>query len=208
VGIVADARLNTLRGDPDAAMYLAAAQMGATRAWLVVRSTGDPASLTAPIRHILQAKNKDVIFDEVATMEATLESALADFRVVSVSLSVLAAVALLLTAIGLYGVLAYHVSQRTHELGIRIALGAGHHQVLSLVIRRGLVLVGFGLLIGLAGAYGSSRFLEQLLFETRPLDPGIYLGATTFLGLIALLACLLPAWQAARVDPAVALRTE
>jgi len=208
VGVVADARLNTLRGDPDAAMYMSAAQMAATRVWLVVRSSGDPAPLAAPIRRILQAKNKNVSFDEAATMEATLGGVLADFRVVSGSLSVLAAVALLLTAIGLYGVLAYHVSQRTHEIGIRIAMGAGHHNVLALIIRKGLALAAVGLLIGLAGAYGLSRLLEQLLFETRPLDPGTYLGAASFLGIVALLACLLPAWQAARVDPVVALRTE
>ncbi len=119
-----------------------------------------------------------------------------------------AAIALLLAAVGLYGALAYHVSQQEHEIGVRLAMGATRAGVLGLVLRRGGGLVAGGLLVGLAAAYPGTRLVRSLLFETAPLDPATYGGAVALLALVAATACLIPALRATRVDPAVVLRSE
>ncbi len=124
------------------------------------------------------------------------------------SLGLFSAVALVLTAIGLYGVLAYHVSQRTNEIGIRLAMGASNTTLLGMILKRGLVLVGIGLFLGVVCALWASRLIQQLLYETPPLDPTTYAGAVSFLGLVALIACFLPAWRATRVSPVDMLRRE
>jgi ABC-type antimicrobial peptide transport system permease subunit len=117
-------------------------------------------------------------------------------------------VALTLTAIGLYGVLAYHVSQRTNEIGIRLAMGASNATLLGMFLKRGLILIGIGLALGLVGAYSGSLVIQTLLYETKPLDATTYLGAVAFLGFVALAACFLPAWRATRVSLVEVLRSE
>jgi ABC-type antimicrobial peptide transport system permease subunit len=141
-------------------------------------------------------------------MLSVVDEALGNFRVVILSLGLFSGMALLLTAIGLYGVLAYHVHQRANEIAVRLALGASRGTVLRLILERGLVLVGGGLLLGLLGAWSASRVLDRLLFETRPLDPAAYAGASAFLLAMTLLACVLPAWRATRVSLVAALRNE
>ena len=143
-----------------------------------------------------------------ATMSSIVNDALGDFRIVIFALSLFAGVALALTAIGLYGVLAYHVSQRSNEIGIRLAMGASNTTLLGMFLKRGLMLVGMGLALGLVGAYSGSRVIQQLLFETKPLDATAYLGAVGFLGLVALAACFIPAWRATRVSLVDVLRSE
>jgi predicted permease len=208
VGIVADARLTTARGAPDAAAYMSAAQLGATRLQIAVRTSMEPTSLAGTIESLVRSKNPNVLFAQAASMDSALTDRLADFRIVIVSIALFAGVALLLTAIGLYGVLAYHVGQRKSEFGVRRAMGASNGSLLGMVLKTGLVLVGVGLLLGLAVAYPGTLLVRQLLYETPPLDPATYVGAIGFLGLVAVLACLLPAWRATRVDVVAVLRME
>jgi predicted permease len=208
VGLVRDARVNTLRGAPSAAMYMSSAQIGATRLQVAVRTAGDPMLLVGPIESLLQRKDPNVLFARPASMASVVDAGLADFRIVILSLALFAGVALVLAAIGLYGVLAYHVSQRKGELGIRLAMGATNADLLGIIMKRGLVLVGLGLLVGIAAAYPGTLFLRQLLYETQQLDLAAYVGAVGFLGLVAALACFLPAWRATRVDVTQVLRIE
>jgi predicted permease len=208
VGIVGDARLNRVQTEPDWAIYMSHAQMDGTRMWLVTRTAGDPTSAVEPIRRILRRKDPNVLFAEPSTMTSRIDNTLADFRIVVLSLALFAGIALLLSAIGIYGVLAYHVSQRKNEIGIRMALGATQFDLLALVIRRGALLVTLGLLVGLAAAYPASQLIRQILFETVPLDPAAYGGSILILTAAALLACFLPAWRATRVSPIEALRVD
>lgn len=208
VGVVQDARVNTLRGAPDAAFYMSHAQMGPARAQIAVRTSGDPNTLVGPIDDLLRQKDPNVLFAKVSTMTSVLDDEVAGFRIVILSLVLFSCVALALTAIGLYGVLAYHVSQRQGEIGVRMAMGASHGDLLGMVLRRGLLLAGLGLLLGVAAAYPGTLLVQQLLFETQPLDPAAYVGAVGFLGLVAALACFLPAWRATQVNPVEVLRRE
>lgn len=208
IGVVADARLNRLQNDPDPALYMSVAQLGATNLRVAVRTSNDPTLLVGPIENLLRQKDTNAVFANPATMSSVVQDALGDFRIVIFSLSLFAGVALVLTAIGLYGVLAYHVSQRTNEIGIRLAVGASNRTLLGMFLKRGLVLVGIGMLFGLVGAYSGSLIIEQLLFEIKPLDAVAYLGAVGFLGLVALAACFIPAWRATRVSLVDVLRSE
>jgi putative ABC transport system permease protein len=217
IGVVGNARINGLRNQYDWAMYMSAAQtdgsgmgMGivVTTMSLVVQSNRDPSRLVEPVRRILQDKDSNAMLIEPATMTAVIHDNLAEFRIVMVSLGLLAILALMLTAIGLYGVLAFNVSQRSNELGIRVAVGASSASLIGLVLKRGLVLIAVGLVLGLVGALPATRMLQQLLFGIEPLDGSTYLGAAIFLALVGLLACLLPAWRATRVNLVEVLRRD
>jgi putative ABC transport system permease protein len=174
----------------------------------MVRTEGDPSSLIGPIRETLVRMDPTAVLADPMPMATVIEDSFAGFRVIMLSLGAFAGVALLLAAIGLYGVLAYNVSQRTHEIGIRLAMGAGQADLIGMVLRRGLVLVGVGLLFGVAGAIPGTLLLRQLLFETQTLEPSIYAAAVMTLGLVAVLACFLPAWRATRVDVVEVLKRE
>ncbi len=208
VGVVGDARINTLRRQPDRAMYMAAAQMARARMQIAVRTAGDPALLVRPIEELLRRKDPNVLFARPRAMSAVVDEELADFRTVILSLTLFAGVALVLAAIGLYGVLAYQVSQRKGEFGIRLAMGASNGNLIGMILGRGLRLVALGLVAGLAVAYPGTLALRGLLYETGPLDPATYLGAIAFLGLVAAMACYLPARRATRVDVVDVLRIE
>ncbi len=207
VGVVGDARLNTVeRVVP--ALYMSSAQMGDIRMGLMVRTDGDPSLLVGPIRELLRQIDPDVVLADPTAMTTVLEDSFAGFRVIMLSLGSIAGVALLLTVIGLYGVLAYNVSQRTREIGIRLAMGASQTDLIGMVVRRGLLLVGLGLLLGLASAVPGTLLMRQLLFETGTLEPSIYAIATLILGIVAALACLLPAWRTTRVNVVEVLKQE
>jgi putative ABC transport system permease protein len=151
-------------------------------------------------------KNQPISFFQ--TLDAAVGQALGVQRVVAELTTVFAALALFLSAVGLYSVLAHAVAQRTGEIGLRMALGAQRAQVVFLVLTQGMKWVGLGLLVGLAGAAGASHLIQSLLYSITPLDPLVFTGTVVlFLG-VALLACWLPARRATRVDPIVALRTE
>lgn len=208
IGVAADARINTLSGDPDAAAYMSTTQVGATRLQIAVRTTVDPNQLVRPIEELLQRKDPNAVFSWPATMESVVDDELAAPRTIMVSLALFAGLAMLLAAIGLYGVLAYHVGQRINEFGIRLAMGASTADLLGIVVRRGLVLVGVGLAVGIIAAYPGTLLIRQLLYETQAVDAVAYLVAASFLVVVGVLACLLPAWRATRVDVVEVLRIE
>jgi putative ABC transport system permease protein len=208
VGVVGNARLDGVRSDFDWAMYLSSVQIGVTYQWLAVRTQRDPLLFSEPIRKIIHDMDPDVVFFNPRSMSAIVEQDLSGLRTVTTALGLLAGVALLLTSIGLYGVLAYHVNQRIGEFGIRIALGAPTRKLMALVVERSVRMVGAGLALGVVVSVFGTRMVQGLLFETDPLDPAAFLGATIFLGAIALTACVLPAWKAARVNPVEVLRKE
>jgi putative ABC transport system permease protein len=141
-------------------------------------------------------------------MDRAVSNSVAYTRSVTTVLGVFAGVALVLAAIGLYGVLAFYVTRRTQEIGIRVALGAQAGSVLRLVVSRGMILVGIGIALGIAGAIGATRLVSGMLFQISATDPVTFAAVTGFFTLVALCACLLPAWRALRIDPLEALRVE
>ena len=175
---------------------------------LMVRAGGDPEALVGAVRNELRALNKDVPLVAVQTMSESIADQLAADRVVAVLLSVFGVSALLLATIGIYGVVAFAVAQRTHEIGIRIALGADRRDILKLIVGQGMVLIVIGAGIGLALALTATQLLKSLLFGVSATDPLTF--ASVVFGLVgtALLACYVPARRAMKVDPLVALRYE
>ncbi len=208
VGVVEDHKLSSLAGETRPAMFFPYAQQPARTMRLAVGIATDPTSLIRPIQERVWELDRDIILSDVRTMEDALSSSVADTRSVTTVLGMFATVALALAALGLYGVLAFFVTQRTREIGIRVALGASGGNVLRLVITRGMLLVGGGLVLGVAGAIGASRLMEGMLFRINATDPATFAGVTGFFLIVALGSCLLPAWRALRVDPLEALRIE
>jgi putative ABC transport system permease protein len=175
---------------------------------LVVRTKGDPTRMTGPVRQAIQSVDRNQPVFNVNTMENLLEDSMATKRVSMLLFSAFAGVALLLSAIGLYGVISYSVTQRTHEIGVRMALGAEAARVVGMVVGQGALLVALGLTIGFAAALALGRFLEQMMFGVSPSDPETFVVVGMVLAVVALMATGLPARRAARVDPMTALRYE
>jgi putative ABC transport system permease protein len=205
IGIVGDIRHRALESNPAAAMYMPV--YGGSMN-LVVRSKGDPASLAAAVRkEVLQIDPNQPVAD-VRTMEQWVERAVAGPRYRTTLLGLFALVALALASTGIYGVMSYSVSQRTHEIGVRMALGARRLDVMRLVVRQGMSLVIVGVALGLAGAFALTRLMASLLFGVTAKDPFTFVAVSALLTLVAFVACYLPARRATRVDPLVALRYE
>jgi putative ABC transport system permease protein len=175
---------------------------------IAVRTRGDPASITNSIAAVVQSLDSDLPLDQVRTMDQIVDESLAGDRFATVLFAAFAAVALILAAIGIYGVMSFVVAQRTHEIGLRMALGAGPVQVLHLVLREGMLLALIGLLFGLGGTYFVGRTMKSILFEVPAIDPIAISTVAAVLLLSAVLACYLPARRATHVDPLVALRHE
>jgi len=205
IGIVGDIRHRTLEADPFATMYLPVLG-GSTN--LTIRVAGDPLSLAAAVRKEVQAIDRDQPIAAVRTMEQVVAESVGAPRYRTLLLGLFAFVALLLAAIGIYGVTSYAVAQRTHEIGIRMALGAQPRAVHRLVIGQGIRLALVGVGAGLIGAVALTRLLAGLLFGVTATDPLTFTGVAVILMAIALLACWIPARRAARVDPMIALRHE
>jgi putative ABC transport system permease protein len=175
---------------------------------LVVRSRIDPASLTAALRDVIRTCDPDQPVSNILTMNTILSGVLVTERFGAVLMGTLAVSGLLLAALGLYGVMAYAVSRRTAEIGLRVALGAQRSHVLQLILSQGAKLTLLGLAVGLAAAWGLTRVLGNLLFEVKATDPATFISISLLLVSIALLACLFPARRALSVDPMIALRAE
>jgi putative ABC transport system permease protein len=179
----------------------------ATDLSVIVRTPADPVSLSASLRSKAHELSPDVPV-KFTTMEASLSENVAAPRFRTVLLGVFAGLALCLAMAGVYGVMSYVVGQRTNEIGLRMALGAGPGDVLRLVLRQALILAGAGIVLGLAGAAAVTQWLTSMLFGVRPTDPLTYVSVVATLGLVALAASYVPARRAMRVDPMVALRYE
>jgi putative ABC transport system permease protein len=175
---------------------------------LMVRATTEPVSLISAVRRQIHSIDPDLPFAKVATMEARVSDALKPQRFNTFLMGLFAALALLLSVVGLYGVLSYTVVQRRHEIGVRMALGAQTHDVLRLVIRQGMTFTLIGMAIGLIGAIGLTRLIKDLLVGVSPTDPAPFLVIALLFPMVALLACYLPARRATKVDPLLAIRNE
>lgn len=208
IGVVGDVRMTSVRSDPYRTMYTSCLQRSGTRMRLAVRTSGDPGRLIPSVRQVLQRLDRNVPLAEPASMLEIVDRSISGFRIVTISLGLFSAIALMLTATGLYGVLAFWVSQHLYAFAIRMALGATGTDTVSLILKRGFLLVGMGLVPGIGAAIFGTRILSQLLFEVEPLDPASYGGATLFLVAITAAACLLPAIRVLRIHPACALRAE
>jgi putative ABC transport system permease protein len=175
---------------------------------LTIRVRSNPASLTAAVRGEIRASDSGIPLYNIRTMEEVRTSGFWQFRLFGQMFGIFGAAALFLAAIGVYGVLSFSVSQRTQEMGVRIALGASRQDVLRLVVRQGFLLATIGIVCGLAGAFGITRVIRTLLYNVTPTDPVSFAGVALFLTLIAVVASYVPARRATTVDPIVALRNE
>jgi putative ABC transport system permease protein len=208
VGVVSDIKQDTLSAPANAQIYLSYLQVPWFTTALLVRTQGDPRTLVAPILRALLTVDRSQSGSGSKTMDALLSDSVAQPRFYSLLLGGFAALALILATIGIYGVISYSVAQRTHEMGIRIALGARVQNVLLLVMGQAMMLVMLGAVIGLGAAFALTRLLQKFLFEVNAADPVTFAAVALLLVLVALLACYIPARRATRVDPLVALRYE
>jgi putative ABC transport system permease protein len=208
VGVVGNTRHEGLSQETKAEVYVPYLQLPTNSMQLAVRTTAPPDSLVSAVRAQVRAVDPDEPLYHVATLAQTLSESLAPRRFNMLLLGIFAGIALALATVGIYGVMAYSVRQRTHEIGIRMALGAEQGDVLRIVIRQGLKLVLIGVIIGIVGALTLTRFLGSLLYGVKPTDPLTFITVSLILVAVALLACYVPAWRAAKVDPMVALRYE
>jgi putative ABC transport system permease protein len=208
VGVVGDVKEFGLDAETRPEMFVPISEQAPPWMSLVVRTSSDPMSLLPAVQTQIGAVFKDVPAFDVRTMEQWLADSLGGRRFSMVLLGLFAALALLLAAVGIYGVVSYSVAERTHEIGIRMALGATRRSVLLLAIRNGLVLTASGVALGLAGALALTRLLASLLYDVKPGDPLTFGAVALLLIGVTLLACYLPARRATKVDPMVALRYE
>jgi putative ABC transport system permease protein len=208
VGVVGDIKSDGFDAPNAPHIYLPVRQSPGYASVIYLRSAGNAESLGEAIRHEVQSLDPNIPVFSVRTMDEVIARSMAERRFALQLLGVFAAVALLLAAIGIYGVMAYSFSQRTHEIGIRIALGAQRMDILRLAVGEGMRLVIIGLAFGLVGAAVLTRFVRTMLFDVSPADPLTFTAISGILAGVAFLACYIPARRATRVDPLVALREE
>jgi putative ABC transport system permease protein len=208
VGVVSDIRHSQLNTPPDPCLFMPNDQAPFPFSSLIVRTTGDPMKLASAIRRQIHQVDDDQGVAKIESMRQLVADSVARPRLETMLLIAFGSIALLLACVGIYGVLAYSVTQRTREIGIRVALGAARRSVFSMILRDGLRLTAIGLAIGLAGALAVTRFLRTLLFQIKPDDPSTLAAVVALLATVGLLACYLPAARAMRVDPATVLREE
>jgi len=208
VGIVGDTRFDV--GEPSRPMMYFAldADDDMNGATLVIRSGGDVTRYAIPVQQIVQQLDRNLPVSDILTMDQVIGRNTADANFDATLLLVFAASSLLLAAVGLFGVLSYVVAQRTGEIGIRMALGARREQVARLMLGDGLRPALYGLVLGLIASAAVTRLIESMLYQTKALDLPVLIAVSLILLVVAAVACLLPAWRAARVDPMKALRTE
>ena len=208
IGVVKDARYTPWTAEIAPAIYQPYRQAPLYYTYLAVRTKTDPLTLSAPARSAIAGLDIDQPLWEIKTLDRVITDKLIGLSYVAVMLSVLGAIALLLSATGIYGLMAYSVSERTHEIGIRLALGAARTDLLGMLARRGLALTAGGLGVGLAIAFPLARLLSNLIYGVTATDAAIFGGSAGVLAVVALMACYFPARKAMSVDPIIALRRE
>ena len=210
IGVAPDIRMFDMDDDtPDFSVAYVPYRYGSfANIGITIRAASDPARLAAAVRGEIRASDPGLPIFNVRTMEDLRQEGFWQFRLFGFMFGIFGAAALFLAGVGVYGVLSFSVSQRTQEMGVRIALGAQQSDVLGLVVKQGVLLAGTGVIVGLVGAFGVTRVIGSLLYNVTPTDPVSFLGVAAFLGAIAILASYLPARRATTVDPIVALRNE
>ncbi len=208
IGVVGDVRNRSLDVEPKVAYYVPQTQVPFTQMVTVVKTNSEPRGFIPTVTKQVAAMDQDLPLFGVKSMEEYLSASVAAPRFSTTLLSIFAGVALVLTIVGLYGVMSYSVAQRTNEIGIRLALGAQSRDVLLMVVKQGSTLILLGLVIGMAGAYALTRLIASLLFGVTAKDPFTFAAVAVLLAVVALLACYVPAWRATKVDPMEALRCE
>ncbi len=208
IGVVGDVRDSALETEPRAMTYWPPTRFAYPFMTVAIRTGGDARTIVPAASAQLHQIDADVAAADVRTMNEVVDVSVAQRRLTMLLLAVFAGMALVLAAVGIYGVISYTVTQRTQEIGIRMALGAQRGMVLSMVVRQALVLAGVGILIGATGAMALTRLMQNLLFSIRPSDPVTFAAVAVTLGAVAAIAASVPGFRATRVDPVIALRTE
>jgi predicted permease len=208
VGIAQDIVSQNVTNDPHLFYYAPVDQTGGPGQGLFIRTRGDAATMVATVRRELQRSMPGIAYVSVTPLETILEPNVRPWQLGATMFALFGGLALLLAAVGLYSVIAYNVTQRSHELGVRIALGAQARDVVRLVLGSGVRVAAAGIAIGGGIALLAGKFIAPLLYQVSPRDPLIYLLAASTLLAVALVASVIPAWRAARLDPTVALRTD
>ena len=210
VGVVQDGKYTGLFADPAGYFYVPLAQEYKSQRALQLRAAGDPSALAPLVAKEIRALDPDLPVFDVTTMERMIQGPNGFFllRMGALFGGALGLLGLALAIVGVYGVVSYAASQRTQEIGLRMALGANRSEIMRLVLGRGLVLVAAGVGVGLACALSVSHLLTNLLFTVSPVDPMTFIGVPVILGVMALAASYVPAFRATRIDPAIALRGE
>jgi len=208
VGVVADARQAQLQDAPEPTIFLSNSQAPMYFAAFVVRTEGDPRQLARPVEAAIHRVDPDQAVSDIRTMESVLSDSVASPRFQAVLLLVFAALAATLAVIGVYGVVSYSVSQRTNEIGIRVALGAGALEIFGMILREVIALCAVALCVGLLGSLALGRLVRSLLFEITPTDPATLVAVAVAMLAVSLVAAAIPAHRATQVDPLVALRYE
>ena len=208
VGIVGHVKSKTLDGESRPQYYIPFDQRPESSMFLAVRTENGAASLAPAVRGLISSLDKDLPVYRVTTMEELVAGSMAQRRFSMLLLGTFALIALLLAAVGLYGVIAYSVTQRTHEIGLRMALGAQPGDVFKMVLGQGMMLALIGVAVGLAGAFVLTRLMQSMLFGIEPTDPATFASIAVLLTCVALVACYIPARRATKVDPVVSLRYE
>ena len=208
IGVARDARWVNLRSAEEPFYFRPLSQLYESGLTVHIRTAGDPTALASAVRQTVQRLEPALPISNIRTMTAQFDAALAQERLTATLVTIFGLLAAVLALVGVYGVIAYAVTQRTHEIGVRLALGADRGTIFGLIVRHGMTLVVAGSAIGAAGALGVTRLLSGLLFGVSPTDPGTFVAVACLFALAAFLACVVPARQAMRVDPIAALRCE
>jgi putative ABC transport system permease protein len=208
IGVVGDTKWHAAETGRGLEVYYSHRQWPVPAFHFLLRVEGDPASLIPQVRRVIHEVNPDIAINEIKPMDEVITEALWQRRLWGALFALFAGVALLLAAVGIYGLMSYLASQRTREIGVRIALGAQKGDVLRLIVGQGLKVVAIGVAIGLIAALALSRLMKSLLFDVAATDPLTFAAMALLLACVALVACFIPARRAAKTDPIIALRVE